>query len=304
MSQSKKSQMGRAGSPASDASDVVAGRAAIQEYREALEQLEKKKAAEVVPDDDEPRSPVSTPPPPSPPRHEPEAPLSVPPKATPKKLVQQQLQWSGTEQINAQWFSAVGRDVVLDRLGFDLKVEYGQSRSLDMAHVDRIIDSLRLRPPREPLKLTVWQNDADSKLYVMSGQHLAKALVRMREQRMQQGLKMEHWLEVARVDILKFNTPIAVRKQVSGADNASTRVQRDTLVSECLRNYMADTVGGEVHDRIRRSIENSGLNVDTESPVSFVFYCACSLFVLCTVHYNSSVGTGLCHGGLLGSCSD
>ena len=111
---------------------------------------------------------------------------------------------------------------MLDRLGFDLKVEYGQSRSLDMAHVDRIIDSLKLRPPREPLKLTVWQNDADSKLYVMSGQHFAKALVRMREQRMQQGLKMEHWLEVARVDILKFNTPIAVRKQVSGADNAST----------------------------------------------------------------------------------
>ena len=97
-----------------------------------------------------------------------------------------------------------------------------------MAHIERIMESLKLHPPREPLKLSAWQNDANQRLYVLSGQHLAKALARLREQCMQQGLSVEHWLEVARVDILRFNTPLAGRKQVSGADNAlSTRVQRE-----------------------------------------------------------------------------
>ncbi len=96
---------------------------------------------------------------------------------------------------------------------------------------------------------------------------MAKALVRMREQLLQQGLQVEHWLDVVRVDVLKYLTPLAICKQVSGADNVSTRVHRDTLVSKCLRNYLSDTQGGELHDRIRRAIETSGLNVDAESPV-------------------------------------
>ena len=120
--------MDRCKSPASDASDVVAGRETIQEYRDALARLEAKEhVAKMIEEDEQPRSPCSTPPR----QAEPEVELTAPPRPTPKKRVQQCIQWSGTEAINQQFFAAIGREVALDRLGFDVKQEFGQSRTLD-----------------------------------------------------------------------------------------------------------------------------------------------------------------------------
>lgn len=177
------------------------------------------------------------------------------------------MSWSNLKDINAQWFSAVGKELPLDRLAWDVRVEYGQARPLDDAHVKKVFDSLQVRPPREPVKVTVWENEGDKKFYILSGQHISKAVLWSREQREKTGLSLEPWHHVVRADVLKFMTPLSVRKTVSGADNASTRVQRETTVSECLKNLIRDHSADDMHDKVARAVEQSGLNVDLSNPV-------------------------------------
>ena len=62
--------------------------------------------------------------------------------------------WVGTGAMG-KWFAAVGKDIPIDRVGWDLKLEFGQARAVDDTHVDQLVNSLILRPPREPVKITV-----------------------------------------------------------------------------------------------------------------------------------------------------
>ena len=174
--------------------------------------------------------------------------------------------WVGTGAMG-KWFAAVGKDIPIDRLGWDLKLEHGQTRAVDDTHVDHLVNSLILRPPREPVKITVWENQVDKKYYIMSGQHLSRAVQRVKEERQKQGLKLEPWHSTVRADVLKFDTPKATRMTLAGAENASTRIQRVTTVSECLRNLMADTTADTLQDKVLRAVEQSGLNVTDSSPV-------------------------------------
>ena len=93
------------------------------------------------------------------------------------------LQWSSLKDINSQWFSAIGKEVAMDKLAWDSRVEFGQARPLDDQHVLKIVESMRLRPPREPIKVTLWENQADKKYYILSGQHVSKAVFKIREER-------------------------------------------------------------------------------------------------------------------------
>ena len=148
-----------------------------------------------------------------------------------------------------------------------MRIEYGQSSAIDDAHVGKLMESLSLRPPREPIKVTVWENEADKKFYILSGQHISMAIKKLRDQREKAGLALDEFHKVVRADVLKFLTPISLRKIVSGSENASSRVMRETTVSECLKNFMAGKSGDEVHDRVTRAVEQPGLNIDTSNPV-------------------------------------
>ena len=175
--------------------------------------------------------------------------------------------WEGTTSINANWFSAVGKELPVERLGWDLNLQHGQSRTLDDEHVEQLMDSLNLRPPREALKVTVWQNDGDRKYYLMAGQHLARAIQRLKEERQSKGLKLEKWMTVVRADVLKFNTPIDVRRTVAGQENASSKLARVSTVSECVRLFLMDQSDAPLHDRIVKAVEQAGLNVASVTPV-------------------------------------
>ena len=177
--------------------------------------------------------------------------------------------WEGTTNINTKWFSSIGKELPVERLGWDHNLQHGQSRTLDDVHVAELMNSLTLRPPREALKVTVWQNDADRKYYLMAGQHLARAIQRLKEERLSKGLKLEKWMTVVRADVLKFNTPIDVRRTVAGQENASTKLARVTTVSECVRLFLMDESDNPLHDRIVKAVEQAGLNVGTVTPVCF-----------------------------------
>ena len=171
-----------------------------------------------------------------------------------------QSQWRGTTDINAKYFKSIGKEVPLDKLAWDLRLEHGQSRTVDDKHVQQLVVSLQLRPPREPLKITVWENEADRRLYVLAGQHLSRAVQQIRDDRDSQGLKVEHWQKTVRADILMYSTPISVRRIVAGQENASTKIHRATTVSECIRLFQMDRSGDSFQERVVRAVEQAGLN--------------------------------------------
>ena len=183
-------------------------------------------------------------------------------------------QWAGTGAINTKWFGAIGRELSVDRLAWDLKLQHGQSRLVDDTHVEQLVNSLTIRPPREPIKVSVWENDVDKKFYIMSGQHLARAVQRIREDREKNGLKLEHWHRFVRADVMKYRTPVDIRRTLAGAENASTKVMRVTTVSECLRNFLHDTSRNSLSDKILNAVEQSGLNVVDSSPVCNLCFCS------------------------------
>ena len=106
--------------------------------------------------------------------------------------------------------------MALDRLAWDLRLEFGQSRRVDGKHVQRLMSSLQLRPPKEPIKITCWENEADCKLYILARQHLCRAVQRIREDRLSQGLQLDSWQRTVWADILRFDTPIDVCRVVAG----------------------------------------------------------------------------------------
>ena len=105
--------------------------------------------------------------------------------------------WIGTADVNSLWFSAVSKETAVDKVSFDLRLEHGQTRPLLQQHVVELVDSLRERPPLSPLKVTLWEHTGERKLFVIGGQHLCRALQLLREERVQEGLAVPHWMTCA-----------------------------------------------------------------------------------------------------------
>ena len=125
------------------------------------------------------------------------------------------MRWTNTHEINVHWFKHIGKEFPIDRVAWDTKLEFGQTRPLDDSHVQRLMNSFRTRPPREPMKVTVWENEGDNKLYLVSSQHVVKAMQKLKEERESEGLPLERYHEVVRADVLKYLTPVDARKAIS-----------------------------------------------------------------------------------------
>jgi hypothetical protein len=177
--------------------------------------------------------------------------------------------WQGTEEVQRKWLTSTNKEIELDRCAWDLQCQFGQTRALDEAHVSRLKASLEERPPTAPLRVTLWENTADRKFYFLSGQHIGRAVKKIREAREAQGLGVQRWHTHVAADVLRFETPVAQRQLVAGASNASTRLHRTTSIAECLRQVLKLECEPDlaVHDRILRAVEQCGLNVIGTSPV-------------------------------------
>lgn len=157
----------------------------------------------------------------------------------------------------------------MERLAWDLRCEHGQTQPVDEAHVNNLVESLKVRPPTAPIRVTAWRNEADGKLYLLSGQHLTKAVSKLRQEREQQGLQLEHWHKVVEADILKFETPLWQRQIAAGASNASTRLHRGASLTECLRLIlkMEGDKSLQLSEKICRAVEQCGLNAPNATAV-------------------------------------
>ena len=128
------------------------------------------------------------------------------------------------------------------------------------------------------VRATAWHCHDDNRLYLLAGQHIVKAIAKIRADRESKGLQLEKWHRLVQVDVLKHETPLDVRKLVAGASNASTRFQRNTTVTECLASILKleENPSLTINDKILLAVEQCGLNITGASPV-----CIDQLSVIC-----------------------
>jgi hypothetical protein len=69
-----------------------------------------------------------------------------------------QLTWSSLLEVNRNQFAAVSKRIPIEKLEWDVQATMGQSRTLDMTHVDALKESLKCRPPLAPVRALVWDN--------------------------------------------------------------------------------------------------------------------------------------------------
>ena len=183
--------------------------------------------------------------------------------------------WTGTTVINARWYEKISKPMQVDKLSWDVNREFGQTRGVDESHVAVLVQSLTERPPTDCLRVTVWENQSDRKTYILAGQHLCRALLRVKDNRVKDGLPVERWMTHVLADVLKWDTPLDDRKLVSGSQNASSRIVRLTTVSETLRNMLSEQRGDQsVQDFVLKHVEQSGANIHDTNPV-----CNLSVYV-------------------------
>ena len=195
------------------------------------------------------------------------------PKPPPSKSAEAKPEWRGTGAVNAKCFESHGKLVSLKELAWDLKRQYGQSRTVKDEHVKALVNSLTLRPPRGPVAVTTWFNESDRRHYVLAGQHIARAVCKIAESRQAQGLELADWHRFVKADVLKYDTSLEDRALVCGADNASSRVVRQTKVSECLTAMFEDPSSRtDLTAAIVKHVEFSGLNFDQDNPVCAALY--------------------------------
>ena len=182
--------------------------------------------------------------------------------------------WLGTAVANQKWLQFVSKTIPIDKLSFDVNKEHGQTRGIDEAHVAALAQSLTERPPTDCVKVTVWDNHSGRRMYVLAGQHLTRAILKVKDNRQKQGMPIDKWMTHVYADVLKFETPLDDRRLIAGAQNASTKIFRVTSVSECLQNMWADSQAAgniktaqDMQDFILRHVEQAGLNVHEAGPV-------------------------------------
>ena len=178
--------------------------------------------------------------------------------------------WVGTADVNSMWFSAVSKETALEKVSFDLRLEHGQTRPLVQAHVEELVESLRERPPLTPLKVTLWEHTGERKLFVIGGQHLCRALMLLRDDRVKDGMTVPHWMTHVLADIMRSDTPLNKRKLIAGSLNASGRLHRSATIADCVRLMMRDDPGvpSEPTELILQAVEQCGLNTNV-SPVCY-----------------------------------
>lgn len=201
-----------------------------------------------------------------------------------RKAAEKQRQWTSLSTIQESYFEATSKLVPLDRLAWAVNLEHGQSRTVEDAHVEQLVFSLTRNPPLEPITVTLWNHEGENKVYILSGQHVCKALQRARDQRMTQALPIPDWQQLVKGHILKYSTPLDVRRTVSGADNAAARVVRQTAVHEVMASILHDRTKDNVNTKIQNHLEYNGMldsDVQPVCPTSFSKTLHESLFASC-----------------------
>lgn len=112
----------------------------------------------------------------------------------------------------------------------------------------------------------------DDRYYVLGHQHLCRAVIEVSEERKKNGLPLEDWMTHIRGDILRFSTTLNVRRRLAGQENAMALMAKKPTLPDFARALLKDNpppTERTIQHRIRRGLENCGLNIDVEMPVCY-----------------------------------
>ena len=102
----------------------------------------------------------------------------------------------------------------------DKDKKHGQIRRINWDDVARKAIFNQFSQPSGPFLCTLWE-DAKGQLWCISGQHTIVAIEQCAQERQKQGLQLEEWHNVVHADILKYDTPLMIRRKIAGHSKES-----------------------------------------------------------------------------------
>lgn len=102
---------------------------------------------------------------------------------------QKDVKWTSTADYNQLYFTAKGKEIDLDHLAWGR--ECGNRRQLLEDHVDNIMESMKIRPPPTGAIESCSMRECCGQETIPFGQ-TTRAILKYREQRLADGLSLEH----------------------------------------------------------------------------------------------------------------
>eukprot|EP00667_Euglena_gracilis_P000914 EG_transcript_914 len=173
------------------------------------------------------------------------------------------VQWASTKET-AMWFSAMGKGVNLEKLAWDTTCFFGQGYAIDDNHFERLVANFKLRPPRRPIEVTIWENEGDKKMYILA-KHFSESCTTNQERAFPAWIAIGEVTEGRHCGCAKLQHALSIRRKVSGADNAIVGLQRVTTISECMTIFLNDK-DVDFRSRLARAVKGAGLVTDMNNP--------------------------------------
>ena len=156
-----------------------------------------------------------------------------------------------------QWVLQRRGKVRFDQIRFDISGREGQARILDPKLADVRRQQIQKNPPSAPIEPWLWQEGAGGKYVPLTLQHTTKALMMERESLI--GRKeLPEYLQFMRGNILKADTPLAIRQAIAGSDQNRQESSSAVRLSRFAEVYLEDRDTKAQFDRCCSAIARTG----------------------------------------------
>ena len=119
----------------------------------------------------------------------------------------------------------------------DKEKKYGQIRKINWDDVAQKAQFNITSQPSGPFQCTLWE-DAKGDLWCISGQHTILAIGQCVSKRTKEGLVLEEWHNIVHADILRYNTPLMIRRKIAGHSQERTEAVTPLSMADTAANLL------------------------------------------------------------------
>ena len=119
----------------------------------------------------------------------------------------------------------------------DKEKKHGQIRKINWNDVASKAKFNQVSRPSGPFLCTLWE-DAKGELWCISGQHTVLAIEECVKERRAQGLSLEEWHNVVHADILRYDTPLMIRRKIAGHSQERTEAVTPLSLADTAANLV------------------------------------------------------------------
>ena len=127
--------------------------------------------------------------------------------------------------------------VEIKRINIDKEKKYGQIRKINWDDVAQKAQFNITSQPSGPFQCTLWE-DAKGDLWCISGQHTILAIGQCVKERQAAGLLLQEWHNIVHADILRYNTPLMIRRKIAGHSRERTEAVTPLTMADTAANLL------------------------------------------------------------------